>query len=122
MGATLIVAADCSEGLGSDAFRNSQRRLLKQNPQRFLSDLMQKRFAEIDEWQTEVQLRAQRVARIQLFSELSPDDRACTGVETIDCVDSAVAASVERTGDSAVAVIPEGPYVVPRVAGAQGLS
>ena len=120
--ATLIVAADCSEGLGSDAFRASQRRLLEQDPQRFLSDLLKKRFADIDEWQTEVQLKAQRSARIQLYSELKRDDRACTGVEMIDCVDSAVAASVERAGDPAVAVIPEGPYVVPQFVAAQDLS
>ncbi len=115
--ATLIVAADCSEGLGSEAYRAAQRRLLKQDPQRFLTDLLGKRFAEIDEWQTEVQLKAQRAARIQLFSELDQSDRVCTGVETIDCIDSAVSASVERAGDPAVAVIPEGPYVVPQVAG-----
>ena len=115
--ATLIVAADCSEGLGSEAYRAAQQRLLKQDPQRFLTDLLGKRFAEIDEWQTEVQLKAQRAARVQLFSELDQSDRACTGVETIDCIDSAVARSVERAGDPAVAVIPEGPYVVPHVAG-----
>ena len=114
--ATLIVAADCSEGLGSEAYRVAQKRLLKQDPQRFLTDLLGKRFAEIDEWQTEVQLKAQRAARIQLFSELDQSDRACTGVETIDCIDSAVARSVECSGDAAVAVIPEGPYVVPHVA------
>ena len=115
--ATLIVAADCSEGLGSEAYRAAQQRLLKQNPQSFLTGLLGKRFAEIDEWQTEVQLKAQRAARVQLFSELDPADRACTGVEAIDCIDSAVAASVERAGDPAVAVIPEGPYVVPQAAG-----
>ena len=115
--ATLIVAADCSEGIGSDAYRAAQQRLLEQSPERFLNDLLDKRFAEIDEWQTEVQLKAQRAARVQLFSELDQADRACTGVEAIDCVDSAVAASVARAGDPAVAVIPEGPYVVPQVAG-----
>ena len=113
--ATLIVAADCSEGIGSDAYRAAQQRLLAQSPERFLQELAGKRFAEIDEWQTEVQLKAQRAARVQLFSELDEADRACTGVEAIDCVDSAVARSVERAGDPAVAVIPEGPYVVPHV-------
>lgn len=114
--ATLIVAADCSEGLGSEAYRAAQQRLLEKKPERFLTDLLAKRFAEIDEWQTEVQLKAQRAARVQLFSELDQEDRACTGVEVIECVDAAVAASVERAGDPAVAVIPEGPYVVPQLA------
>jgi hypothetical protein len=36
-----------------------------------------------------------------------------TAVEMIDSVDAAIADSVARTGDPGVAVIPEGPYVVP---------
>jgi lactate racemase len=31
----------------------------------------------------------------------------------IDSVDEAIAASVARHGDRAIAIIPEGPYVVP---------
>ena len=36
-----------------------------------------------------------------------------TGVDIIDSIEDAVARSVARSGDRAVAVIPEGPYVVP---------
>jgi hypothetical protein len=34
-------------------------------------------------------------------------------VNLITNIDEAIAASIARAGDSAVAVIPEGPYVIP---------
>ena len=112
--ATLIVASDCSEGLGSDAFRNAQRRLIDQGADRFLASLLDKRFADIDEWESEMQTKAQRAARVRMFSRLNERDRPLTGIDLIDSVEDAVRESVVRTGDPAVAVIPEGPYVVPR--------
>ena len=112
--ATLILASDCSEGLGSDAFRDSQRRLIDQGADAFLASLLEKRFADIDEWESEMQTKAQRAARVRMVSRLNDRDRELTGVDLIDSVEEAVRESVELAGDSAVAVIPEGPYVVPR--------
>ena len=111
--ATLIVAADCGEGLGSDAFRASQRRLIDDGPDAFLASLVAKRLADIDEWESEMQMKAQRAATVQLYCGLEEGDRELTGVELIDSVEEALAASVAGSGDRAVAVIPEGPYVVP---------
>jgi hypothetical protein len=55
-----------------------------------------------------------RIGRVQLYtSGLSQEERRVTGVEVIDSVDHAVEQSVLRSGDYDVAVIPEGPYVVP---------
>ena len=55
-----------------------------------------------------------RVGRIQLYAPgLAAADHAVTGVERIEDLTAAAAASVERSGDPAIAVIPEGPYVVP---------
>jgi hypothetical protein len=55
-----------------------------------------------------------RLGSIKLFTEgLSDDDRALTGVDTVDSVDTAIAEAVARANDPDVAVIPEGPYVVP---------
>ena len=111
--ATLIVASDCAEGLGSDAFRAAQRRLIDDGAERFLDSLLAKRFADIDEWESEMQMKAQRAATVKLYSGLGERDRSLTGVEMIDSVEDAVRASVAVSGDNAVAVIPEGPYVVP---------
>ena len=113
-GADLIIAASCSEGIGSPEYRESQARLVAEGPDAFLERILAKRFADVDEWQTEMQLKPMRVARLHLYTEgLSPEDRAITGVNVIDSIEAAVAESVQRSGDTAVAVIPEGPYVVP---------
>jgi nickel-dependent lactate racemase len=113
-GADLIVASACSEGMGSREFREAQRRLVERGPERFLEEISRKRFADIDEWQTEMQLKPMRIGSIQLYSDgLGEAERQLTGVEMIGSVAAAVEASVARSGDRRVAVIPEGPYVVP---------
>jgi nickel-dependent lactate racemase len=113
-GADLIIASACSEGMGSREFRDAQRRLVARGPERFLEEISNKRFADIDEWQTEMQLKPMRIGSIQLYSDgLSEPERELTGVEMIGSVAAAVEASVARSGDRRVAVIPEGPYVVP---------
>ena len=113
-GGTLIIASECSEGMGSPEFCAAQERLLRLGPDAFLRQLLGKRFADIDEWQTEMQLKTMRVGRIELFTTgLDAEERRLTGVGLIDAVDAAVQASLERSGGDAVAVIPEGPYVVP---------
>jgi hypothetical protein len=47
---------------------------------------------------------------------LTAYERVCTGVEVIDSITDAIAASIARTGDPAVVMIPEGPYVIPQYA------
>lgn len=113
-GGTLIIASECSEGFGSPEFRDAQTRMVELGPDRFLATLKAKTFAEIDEWQTELQLKPMRVGTIQLYTTgLDAEERRITGVELVESVEAAVRASIERHGDPAVAVIPEGPYVVP---------
>lgn len=115
-GGTLIVVSACSEGFGSRDFRAAQQRLVELGPDAFLAGITAKRLADVDEWQTEMQLKAMRVGRVQLYTTgLNAEERRLTGVETIDSVDGAVRESMARAGDTAVAVIPEGPYVVPHV-------
>jgi lactate racemase len=113
-GGTLIIASECSEGFGSAEFRAAQRRLIDLGPERFLATLTAKSLADVDEWQTEMQLKPMRVGRIELYtSGLSAEEREITGVEMIADIDAAIARGMTCANDPAVAVIPEGPYVVP---------
>jgi lactate racemase len=116
-GASLVIASDCSEGLGSSEYRLAQQRLMDQGEAHFLEQLLAKQFADVDEWQTEMQLKPMRKASsIHLYSSgLPAADHALTGVHMASSIEQAVMASVNRTGDPVVAVIPEGPYVVPRL-------
>jgi len=113
-GGTLIVASKCAEGVGSPHFRAAQERLIALGPDAFLQTLLPKTFADVDEWQTEMQLKPMRAGTILLYSDgLSDADHALTGVTRIHDLQAAVADSIARHGDPDVAVIPEGPYVVP---------
>jgi len=113
-GGRLIVASECSEGLGSAQFVDAQRRLIQHGADEFLRRILLKSHAEVDEWQTQMQLKPMAVGTLQLYSTgLNRAQHTLTGVRSIDSVRSAVLESIAASGDSAVAVIPEGPYVVP---------
>jgi len=113
-GGTLIIASACSEGIGSPEFHASQARLIDLGPDAFLQMIQRKSLADVDEWQTEMQLKPMRIGRVQLYtSGLSTEERRVVGVDLIDSIDRAVDESVARSGDGEIAVIPEGPYVVP---------
>jgi len=114
-GGDLIVASACSDGIGSADYVAAQRRLLARGPEGFLADIKGKSHADIDEWQTEMQLKPMRQGTVYLYSDgLTGSDRDLTGVRMVDALDEVIAASVARGGDNRVAVVPEGPYVVPR--------
>ena len=116
-GGDLIVVSECSEGLGSAEYREAQRRLVDAGPEGFLAGIRGKARADIDEWQTQMQTRSLARGRVSLFSDgLPPADRALTGVRPVHSVEEALARSIERHRNSRIAVIPEGPYVVPRAA------
>ena len=112
-GGTLIIASECSEGVGSPEFRAAQERLIDLGPDRFLETLTAKSFAEIDEWQTEMQLKPMRVGQIQLYAPGLGDGHAVTGVDRVDNLGDAISAAIAKHRDADIAVIPEGPYVVP---------
>jgi nickel-dependent lactate racemase len=113
-GGTLIVAAECAEGLGSRGYTAAQERLVALGPDAFLRTLEPKRFADDDEWQTQMQLKPMRIGQVHLYTTgLDARARALTGVTLTESVADAVAASVAASGDRRVAVVPEGPYVVP---------
>jgi hypothetical protein len=100
--------------MGSDEFVEAQRRLVEGGAERFLDEIGAKRFADIDEWQTQMQLKPMRAGRVHLYAGgLAPADHPLTGVHMVGSAAEAVYASVARSGVRRVAVIPEGPYVVP---------
>lgn len=113
-GGDLIIVSECSEGFGSDEFLAAQKRLVDLGPQAFLDTLLEKSLADVDEWQTEMQLKPMRVGRIKLFApELAETDAKYTGVEPVTDLGAAIAESLQTQNNHDIAVIPEGPYVVP---------
>ncbi len=117
-GGTLIIASSCSEGFGSQEFREAQRLLVAMGAERFLATLTAKSLAEIDEWQTQMQMKAMRVGRVELYTTgLDNEEQRITGVHITTNIDLALHQAIARQNDPDVAFIPEGPYVVPVFAG-----
>ena len=113
-GGTLIMASECGEGFGSPEFRAAQVRLAELGPEGFLASIAGKRLAAIDEWQTEKQAQSMRRGTVELYTTgLDSEERRLTCVAVIADITAAIGRSIARTGDPAVAVIPEGPYVIP---------
>lgn len=113
-GGDLIVASACSEGMGSKHYVEAQRRLVDLGADGFAESIAGKPHADIDEWQTQMQLRPMRVGRVRLYTDgLAAGDVALTGVERVTDVSAAIADSMARHRDPRVAFVPEGPYVVP---------
>jgi nickel-dependent lactate racemase len=114
-GGTIIIASECSEGMGSGEFVAAQRLLCEVGPDRFMSTLSGRDKAHVDEWQTEMLVKALRVGTIRLHATgLGEEDLKDVFVKPVSSIEEAVMASVKAHGDPDVAVVPEGPYVIPR--------
>jgi len=117
-GGTIIIASECSEGMGSPEFVAAQQLLCRHGQDQFMQILDGRSEALIDEWQTEMLLKPLRKGDIKLFTEkLSDADLNKIFVDHISDLNRAIIESVEKHGDPEIAVIPEGPYVVPRYSG-----
>lgn len=121
-GGDLIIVSENSEGLGSAEFKESQKNLSEMGSEKFLEMVLAKSHADIDEWETEMLLRAERASsgNIYMYSPgLSAEDRALTCCNMIDdSVDAAVERSLKKQdlgsgGRRRIAVIPEVRLVSP---------
>ena len=117
-GGSLFLAAACTEGFGSREFRVSQERLLRLGRERFRAEAASRDRAEIDEWETIMLLKALDAGTLHLYADgLSAEEKVLTAAAPVTDFAGAVRSAVERSGSRRVAVIPEGPYTAPYVAG-----
>ncbi len=113
-GGTIIIASACSEGTGSPEFAEAQKLLCEMGPEKFMAMLWERDKALVDEWQTEMLLKPLRIGKIKLYTTgLGEDELKYTFVENAESLRQAVIDSVREHGDNDIAVIPEGPYVIP---------
>ena len=114
-GGSMFVVSEISEGLGSPEYVKAQEKLIALGAEGFLDGIRPQRHAAIDEWQTEMQLKPMRRGRVHLYTTgLRDRQRKLTGIEVIHTKDELIrriAASLDQ--DRRLAVIPEGPYVLP---------
>ncbi len=113
-GGTIIIASECSEGMGSPEFISAQNLLCKHGSDKFMEILNGRSEALIDEWQTEMLLKPLRHGSVKLFTtNLTREQLEQTYVEYVSSLEEAIIASVSMQLTNDIAVIPEGPYVIP---------
>ncbi len=115
-GGRIFVASQCAAGLGSAEYRAAQHGLCQLGERAFQHHLRQRARARIDEWQTQMQLRATAVGSVRLVTDgLGRSERSLTGIPVEPDLDAAVGHWLSGRADRRVAVIPDGPYVAMEV-------
>ena len=116
-GGDLFIASECSEGMGSAEYVDAQKRFIELGLDGFMNELFPKSHALIDEWQTEMQIKPMRIGQIHLYTDkLDKSDWKYTGVHVYDSFEQwedRIRESLASRNPKRVAVIPEGPYIVP---------
>ncbi|MFQ5458713.1 MAG: nickel-dependent lactate racemase [Myxococcota bacterium] len=116
-GGTIILAARVSEGIGSPDFQ----RLLREagNPERFMGRLFEPGFFVPDQWMVQHLCQVLRKAKAIVVSEGLPPGAPGPGwIGRARTVEEALRQAIDDRGEEAtVAILPEGPYVLPTVRG-----
>ncbi|RJP64067.1 MAG: hypothetical protein C4532_19780 [Candidatus Abyssobacteria bacterium SURF_17] len=116
-GGSIILAAECSQGLGSIEFRHMLEDLaLFGTYDEFLTHISNPDNFVVDQWEVEMLVKALRKGKIYLFSTgLADDEWPFTFATRVANVTDAVSRALANEAcESAIAVIPEGPYVIPQ--------
>ena len=120
-GGTIIIAAEMSEGVGSPEFAGLFEEF--STPDLFMTaitgaDPARPDFFRMDQWQLEELAKVLRRCEVVYVTEAPFADRLGElYVKRAGSVEAAVSAAVRKHGPGCrVAVVPEGPYVLPVVA------
>ncbi|MCK4416949.1 MAG: nickel-dependent lactate racemase [Candidatus Latescibacteria bacterium] len=116
-GGTIIIASECAEGIGGAEFTQ----LIEQteNPDEFLQRIAQSGYFVKDQWEVEKLCHVLKKAGVFLYTEGIPECRVQElMVEPTPSVEEAAEQALKQAGKEAkIAVIPEGPYVLPVIEG-----
>ncbi len=111
-GGTIIIASECSQGVGSDHFTELVQEF------KDLDDFSQKLFTPdffvIDQWQFQEYVKVTRKANVILVSNgLSDQQKDSIHVNWAETVEQAIEESIKKYGEnSKIVVIPKGPYIL----------
>ncbi len=111
-GGTIILAAECQEGLGSPEFSGLVRETT--NMDVFMENIFRDDYFVVDQWQFEELGKALRKGDVYLFSQgISKPDKDKMLTTAIDSVEQGIEMTLQRYGKNAsIAVIPKGSYIL----------
>lgn len=116
-GGTVIIVASVTEGIGSQEFQQVFRDHATLDI--FMERILADEYFVMDQWQAEELAKVCRKVNVKFISDGLPAETLNRlFVEAVDSVETAVAEVLEEHGaDAKIAVVPEGPYVMPVLAG-----
>jgi len=114
-GGSIVIAAGCADGIGSPEFEDLLRRT--EDIDAFLEWIQKPGVFTIDQWEIEELVKALKKGQVYFYTDGLRDEdvRDCL-VEPVPSVEVGIARALVRHGaDATIAVVPRGPYVIPRV-------
>lgn len=112
-GGTLILAAECREGIPAGSPLD---KLLRESrsPEEILTMLSTPGFVRPEQWQAQIQALIQRRAKVLVHSTLSDETLKIAHLQACRDIAATVEAELARFGPGArVAVLPQGPLTIP---------
>ncbi|HWN94259.1 MAG TPA: nickel-dependent lactate racemase [Methylomirabilota bacterium] len=119
-GGTLILAAECREGVPANSPLDKLLRTVS-SPEDLLALLAQPGFVRAEQWQAQIQAIIQRKARVLVYSTIP--DAVVRSAHLQPCHDIAaeVQSALHEAGPGGrVAVLPQGPLTIPYLVGGVG--
>ena len=127
-GGTMVIASSCTQGIGSDVYLETMRRYADGQWRQFIEDIKASDRVEKDQWEYEMQCRVLRKVGVDgLIFVTDGVDAAtladCSVTPAPGCgeapaqqiLDDLLASLDAKHPNAARAVIPTGPYILPRV-------
>ena len=114
----LIIFSECSEGFGSDEFFISQKKLFDLGIDKFTSCVRNGSIANVDEWQTVMLLKALKKYSVSGYlGDLPECYTKYTCINRVNDFNLFLKKLIQDETHSInnIAIIPEGPYVIPRI-------
>lgn len=128
-GGTMVVASGCAQGIGSDVYVDIMRRYAGGRWRQFIEDINASDRVERDQWEYEMQCRVLRKVDVEGLIVVSDgvDEatlRDCSVTPAKGCgasgrsaqqiLDELIAELRAKMRDASCAIIPTGPYILPR--------
>jgi len=116
-GGTLILAAECSEGIPTNSPLDQLLRAVS-SPEELLGLLAQPGFVRAEQWQAQIQAIIQRKARVLVHSKIPDEVIRAAHLQPCHDIAAEVASCLCDLGPGArVAVLPQGPLTIPYLVG-----
>jgi lactate racemase len=118
-GGTLILAAECREGVPAGSPLDKLLRDVS-SPEDLLKLLATPGFVRAEQWQAQIQAIIQRKARVLVYSKIPDEIVRAAHLEPCPDIGIEVQTCLRDNPNARIAVLPQGPLTIPYLAGGAG--